>query len=73
MKGMAEWPVTLSLSRHRVNEGAQRKLKGILARIDFTEKSVPVLKSAVYYADKFNASLDAIFIVENFRRGRQPS
>ncbi len=38
-----------------------REIKKILAPTCFTEKSVKVLKSAVYCAEKLNAALDMIF------------
>ena len=38
----------------------------ILVPIDFSERSITVLRNAVYVAEKFEAELNVIFVVEDF-------
>lgn len=38
----------------------------ILVPIDFSERSISVLRNAVYVAEKFEAELNVIFVVEDF-------
>lgn len=43
-----------------------KEIKKILVPIDFSKNSQKIIKSAVYIAKKFQASLTAVFVVQGF-------
>lgn len=43
-----------------------KEVKKILVPVDFSENSKKIIKSAVYVAEKFQASLAVVFVVQSF-------
>ena len=43
-----------------------KDVKKILVPVDFSENSKKIIKSAVYVAEKFEASLSVVFVVQSF-------